>query len=103
MKISKKGVLKYFKKFMKFMKLSKVKISSPISTHRQRGNTPSPSKNAPKYSLDPKTGPQAPTAFFFYYFFFFFLFLGLLLSDLRSAKAFSFHSRSSPNFAYTYM
>jgi len=25
----------------------------------------------------------------------------LLLSDLRSAKAFSFHNRSSPNFAYT--
>ena len=29
------------------------------------------------------------------------LFLILLLTDLRSAKAFSFHNRSSPNFTHT--
>jgi len=28
--------------------------------------------------------------------------LRVVVIDLRSAKAFSFHNRSSPNFAYTY-
>jgi len=37
-----------------------------------------------------RRGVQSPTG----------LLLGLLLSDLQSAKAFSFHNRSSPNFAY---
>jgi len=37
----------------------------------------------------PKNGPQWPPT----------LFLFLLLPDLRSAKAFSFHNRSSPNFS----
>jgi len=44
--------------------------------------------------LDPGTGPHAPPMLFLF-------FLVLLLSDLRSAKAFSFHNRSSPNFANT--
>jgi len=43
--------------------------------------------------FDPETDPQAlPTLFLL-------LFLGLLLSDLQSTKAFSFHNRSSLNFA----
>jgi len=46
--------------------------------------------------LDPGTGLQAPPTLFLL------LLLAVLLSsDLRSAKAFSFHNRSSPNFAYT--
>jgi len=44
--------------------------------------------------LDPGTCPQAPPMSFY-----FLLLLVVVLSDLRSAKASSFHSRSSPNFA----
>ena len=47
--------------------------------------------------LDPETGLQAPPTLFL--FFSLFLVLVMLLLDLRSAKAFSFHNRSSPNFA----
>jgi len=43
-------------------------------------------------------GPWWPPTLFL-----FLLFLVLVLSDLQSAKAFSFHNRSSPNFAYTYV
>jgi len=50
--------------------------------------------------LDPETDPRWPRTLLLLLFFFFF-FLLLLLSDLRSAKAFSFHNRSSPNFAHT--
>jgi len=51
-------------------------------------------KNVPVLFLDPETGPQAlPTLLLF--------FLGLLLSDFQSAKDFSFHNRSSLNFAYS--
>jgi len=49
------------------------------------------------FLLDLGTGPQWPPTLFL------FLLLVLLLSDLRSAKAFSFHSRSSSNFAYTHV
>jgi len=45
--------------------------------------------------LDTETGLQAPPTLFLFL-------LVLLLSDLRSAKAFQFHNRSLPNFAYTY-
>jgi len=41
------------------------------------------------------TGPHWPPMLFLVFL------LVLSLADLRSAKAFSFHNRSSPNFAYT--
>ena len=44
--------------------------------------------------LDRETGSQWPLTLFLFFF------LGLLLSDLRSTKAFSFHNRSSSDFAY---
>jgi len=50
------------------------------------------------WNLDPGTGSQWPPTLFFLL-----LVLVLLLSDLRSAKAFSFQNQSSSNFAYTYM
>ena len=50
--------------------------------------------------LYPETGLQAPPTLFLLILLA--LVLLLLLSNLRSAKAFSFHNRSLPNFAYTY-
>jgi len=50
------------------------------------------------FFLDPGTGPQTPPTLFLLLFLLA-LVLVLFLSDLRSAKAFSLHNRSSPNFA----
>jgi len=50
-------------------------------------------------ATDQGTGPQAPATLFFLLLLL--VLVLLLLSDLRSAKAFSFHNQSLSNFAYT--
>jgi len=66
-------------------------VQTPYITHRRRYVESCYVWFSNLY-LDPEMAtPALPTLF---------LFLGLLLSDVQSTKAFSFHYRSSLNFAY---